>query len=85
MTPITGDASRNRPVPICACCKQIRNDTAHWERLELYLLSHFGIEFTHTLCPVHLAAEMERLLENAQTHPMRRVTDTIPTSSDQDQ
>jgi hypothetical protein len=61
MKPITVDAIRNGPVPICACCKQIRNDSAEWEQLEPYLSSHFGIEFTHTLCPVHLAAETETL------------------------
>jgi hypothetical protein len=61
MTPITVDAIRNRPVPICACCKQIRNDSAEWEHLEAYLFSHFGIEFTHTLCPVHLTVAMKTL------------------------
>ena len=59
--PITVDAIRNRPVPICACCKQIRNDSAKWEQLEAYLFSHFGIEFTHTLCPMHLTADMQPL------------------------
>jgi hypothetical protein len=61
MKPITADAIRNRPVPMCACCKQIRNDSAEWEHLEAYLFSRFAIEFTHTLCPVHLAVEMEPL------------------------
>jgi hypothetical protein len=61
MKPITVDAIRNRLVPICACCKQIRNDSAEWEQLEAYFFSRFAIEFTHTLCPVHLAAGMEPL------------------------
>jgi len=61
MKPIKVDTIRNRPVPICASCKQIRNDSAQWEQLEAYLFSHFAIEFTHTLCPVHLGAEMEPL------------------------
>ena len=61
MKPSTVDAIRNRPVPICACCKQIRNDSAEWEQLESYLFSRFAIEFTHTLCPMHLDAEIESL------------------------
>jgi len=61
MKPMTVEAILSRPVPICACCKQIRNDRAEWQQLEAYLFSRFAIEFTHTLCPMHLEAETKPL------------------------
>jgi PAS domain S-box-containing protein len=46
---------RRRPVrgmvPICASCKRIRNERDEWEPLEGFLRDHYGIEFTHGLCP----------------------------------
>lgn len=38
-------------VPICASCKRIRNPQDEWEVLEGYLRNHYGIAFTHGLCP----------------------------------
>ncbi len=36
---------------ICADCKRIRREDGHWERLETYVRSHTGAEFSHGLCP----------------------------------
>jgi hypothetical protein len=38
-------------LPICASCKQIRDDQGYWHRVEDYLESHSEAEFTHGLCP----------------------------------
>ena len=38
-------------LPICACCKRIRDDQGYWLAVEAYLESHRGITFTHGLCP----------------------------------
>jgi CheY-like chemotaxis protein len=38
-------------LPICAHCKKIRDDTNHWQPLELYFLKRFNLQFTHGLCP----------------------------------
>jgi len=38
-------------VPICACCKNIRNDKGFWERIESYIRTHSDVEFTHSICP----------------------------------
>ena len=38
-------------VPICSCCKKIRNDDGFWEHLESYLRSHTEADFSHGLCP----------------------------------
>ena len=38
-------------LPICACCKKIRDDKGYWNHIEAYLRKHAHTEFTHTLCP----------------------------------
>jgi HAMP domain-containing protein len=38
-------------VPICAECKQIRNERGEWETVEWYVTDHSEAEFTHGLCP----------------------------------
>ncbi|MHC9544470.1 MAG: response regulator [Vulcanimicrobiota bacterium] len=38
-------------IPICACCKSIRNDKGFWERIESYIRTHSDVEFTHSICP----------------------------------
>jgi DNA-binding response OmpR family regulator len=38
-------------VPICAACKNIRDDSGYWNQLESYLHSHTEAEFSHAICP----------------------------------
>lgn len=38
-------------LPICASCKNIRNEKGLWEQVEQYIRNHSEAEFTHTLCP----------------------------------
>jgi len=38
-------------LPICASCKNIRNDKGYWERMEGYIEDHSEAEFSHSLCP----------------------------------
>lgn len=49
-------------VPICAHCKNIRNETGEWERLEKYISRRSKAEFSHGICPScsdkHYAAEL---------------------------
>lgn len=37
-------------LPICASCKNIRDDKGYWHKLENYLKEHSDIRFTHGLC-----------------------------------
>lgn len=39
-------------VPICAHCKNIRDDKGGWTRLETYLHERAELQFTHALCPI---------------------------------
>jgi hypothetical protein len=38
-------------VPICAACKQIRDDAGFWHQVESYVRDHTEAEFSHGLCP----------------------------------
>jgi len=38
-------------LPICASCKQIRDDRGYWYQVEEYIHSHSETEFTHSYCP----------------------------------
>jgi PAS domain S-box-containing protein len=38
-------------LPICARCKNIRDDQGYWQRIENYIESHSEATFTHGLCP----------------------------------
>lgn len=38
-------------LPICASCKQIRDDNGTWNQIEFYIQRHSDAEFTHSFCP----------------------------------
>ncbi len=38
-------------LPICASCKQIRDDEGDWHQIEAYIKEHSEAEFSHGLCP----------------------------------
>ncbi|MDO9264288.1 MAG: hypothetical protein Q7U02_10010 [Desulfosalsimonadaceae bacterium] len=38
-------------IPICAMCKNIRDDKGYWNRIESYVSAHSEAEFTHSICP----------------------------------
>ena len=38
-------------VPICAHCKQVRNDENYWQSVESYLGTNLEIDCSHSLCP----------------------------------
>ena len=38
-------------LPICASCKNIRDDKGYWNQIESYIRDHSKAEFTHGICP----------------------------------
>ena len=42
-------------LPICASCKNIRDDAGYWQGIETYLSEHANVEFTHGICPACVA------------------------------
>jgi methyl-accepting chemotaxis protein len=38
-------------LPICAWCRQVRNDRGYWSSVEEYVQEHTEAEFSHGICP----------------------------------
>jgi hypothetical protein len=38
-------------LPICASCKNIRDDKGDWSQIETYVSERSRVEFTHSVCP----------------------------------
>lgn len=38
-------------IPICSCCKKIRDDRGAWRQVEAYLQEHSEAAFSHGMCP----------------------------------
>ncbi len=38
-------------IPICAKCKNIRDDRGYWRKVEEYIRDRADVKFTHGLCP----------------------------------
>jgi hypothetical protein len=45
-------------LPICACCKRIRDDRGRWCEVESYVGAHSDAVFSHGYCPRCAAREM---------------------------
>lgn len=50
-------------IPICSCCKRIRDDGGYWNSLELYLQQHSDMAFSHSYCPSCIQEEFPELYE----------------------
>ena len=38
-------------IPICACCKKIRDDKGYWHSVEVFVRDHSLADFSHGICP----------------------------------
>ncbi|MFC1563547.1 GAF domain-containing protein [candidate division KSB1 bacterium] len=38
-------------IPICASCKNIRDDEGYWHEIEIYISEQTGSTFSHSICP----------------------------------
>jgi PAS domain S-box-containing protein len=38
-------------IPICAHCKQVRDDQEYWQSVERYFTNYIGVGFSHGICP----------------------------------
>jgi hypothetical protein len=38
-------------IPICASCKNIRDDKGYWQQVEAYISTHTDAQFSHSMCP----------------------------------
>jgi len=52
-------------LPICIRCKNIRNDTGYWQRVESYVKEHTEAKFSMELCPTCSSKHLPKLGEQA--------------------
>ncbi len=38
-------------LPMCAWCKNIRDDRNYWQQVDDYIAAHSEVRFTHGICP----------------------------------
>ena len=38
-------------LPICASCKNIRDDKGYWNQIDHYIEKHSDVDFSHGICP----------------------------------
>lgn len=55
-------------LPICASCKNIRDDKGYWNQIETYISNHSEVAFSHGLCP----GCMEKLYGNQEWYKRNR-------------
>ncbi|MBA3243264.1 MAG: response regulator transcription factor [Acidobacteria bacterium] len=50
-------------LPICAHCKNVRDDQNYWQKVEHYVSEHSEAQFSHSVCPDCYASIVEPELE----------------------
>jgi hypothetical protein len=48
-------------LPICACCKKVRDDQNYWHQVESFLTVHTDAKFSHSYCPDCAAKLLEEV------------------------
>ena len=60
-------------LPICAYCKNVRDDKNYWQTVEHYISAHADVKFSHGVCPKCLESvvkpQLEKLKWQIQGHP----------------
>lgn len=58
-------------MPICGCCKKIRDDQGYWDQVEIFVAKHSAAQFSHGICPTCFDHRMQALgLKNTKAEPM---------------
>lgn len=48
-------------LPMCAWCKNVRNDDDYWQNVEDYIAGHSDARFTHGICPECLMKQIAQV------------------------
>jgi DNA-binding response OmpR family regulator len=56
-------------IPICAWCRQVRNDGNFWEQVDSYLEKRSGLQFSHAICPACRKKESARVTKVRPRRP----------------
>lgn len=38
-------------IPMCSCCRKVRNDHGYWQQVEQYIAEHSAAKVSHGMCP----------------------------------
>ena len=60
-------------LPICACCKKIRDDKGYWQQVEDYISKHLSTQFSHGYCPSCFEKEMEKINPQKKGFETRKI------------
>jgi DNA-binding response OmpR family regulator len=58
-------------LPICASCKNIRDDSGYWQAVDVYVQNHTDAAFSHALCPHCARALYPDLMGDWESPPRR--------------
>jgi len=64
----------NGLVPICAECKQVRDELGYWSQVEAFIEQHTKTRFTHCLCPVCYQKAVEHHHEDMRKKRCKKAT-----------
>ena len=59
-------------LPICARCKQVKDDHGYWQQIEKYISEYTDVQFTHGYCPKcfdECMEEIDRYVESNKSKP----------------
>lgn len=56
-------------VPICMCCRKVRDDESYWRGVEEYFQERMNVGFSHGVCP----SCQERMMEEMASSGLARV------------
>lgn len=59
-------------LPICASCKNIRDDSGYWQAVDVYVQNHTDAAFSHALCPGCARTLYPDLMGDWEESPPRR-------------
>jgi len=62
-------------IPICANCKQIRDDQGFWHHVETYISSHTLAQFSHGICPACMEKLYPDIYERLQKKQIQKRID----------
>lgn len=63
-------------LPMCAWCKNIRDDKGYWQTVEQYIGEHSKVEFTHGICLDCMKKEFPEAYEKEVNANSNRSSDT---------
>jgi len=56
-------------IPICSCCKKIRDNGGSWQQMEAYIKNHTEADFSHGICPECIQTHYPEFADTAIEEP----------------